>query len=308
MAEHVMALPRPVGGDAVPVTPIRLPRLLRQTLSADRRLTGSRRWGRPGTLRRPLFLLGAPRSGTTFLGDALGAVPAFSYHHEPVATKAITGGLLEGTWPAGLAHGGFALTYTMLLASSHGAGRRFCEKTPQNCFIVPQLASWFADAQFLHIVRDGRDAALSYAQKPWLAAASAGSGRHEPGGYPWGPYARFWVEPERRAEFEHTSDLHRCIWAWRLHVEAALSGLALLPAERSLEIRYEQLVVDPAGHAARLTDFLGLDQTNGGALATALAAADPGSVGRWRRELSMVDAEHVAAEAGALLERLSYGD
>jgi hypothetical protein len=253
-----------------------------------------------------VFLLGAPRSGTTFLGDSLGAVPSVSYHHEPVATKAVTGSLVEGDWSAARARRAFRLTYTVLLASGHGAGRRFCEKTPQNCFIVPQLAAWFPDATFVHIVRDGRDAALSYAAKPWLAAASAGSGRREPGGYSWGPYARFWVETDRRGEFETTSDLHRCIWAWRRHTEAAMAGAAALAPGRLLELRYEDLVADPAREGRRLGEHLQLSTQDIAHLTQALGAAQPGSVGRWRRELDATGASEVDREAGGLLRHLGY--
>ncbi len=296
----------PAAAQPRPVTAARFPGLLRATIRADRRQTGSRGWGRPGSLRRPIFLLGAPRSGTTFLGDSLGAVPQISYHHEPVATKAITGELVAGRWPPDQGRRAFQLTYLLLLAAGHGADKRFCEKTPQNCFLVPQLAAWFPDAQFVHIIRDGRDAALSYADKPWLASASAGSGRYEPGGYAWGPYARFWVEPARRAEFERTTDLHRCIWAWRRHTEAALDGTADLSADQLLEIRYEALVADPAAHAERLGDYLQLDSTGCAALALALALAKPGSAGRWRRELDTVGTAAVDLEAAGLLRRLGY--
>src|SRR5688500_13364140 len=39
-------------------------------------------------VRAPVFVLGAPRSGTSFLGDAVGALPELSYHYEPPLTKA----------------------------------------------------------------------------------------------------------------------------------------------------------------------------------------------------------------------------
>ena len=39
-------------------------------------------------LHRPIFIIGAPRSGTTFLGSCLGRMPEVSYHFEPRLTKA----------------------------------------------------------------------------------------------------------------------------------------------------------------------------------------------------------------------------
>src|SRR5947207_79174 len=42
-------------------------------------------------LHRPIFIIGAPRSGTTFLGDCIGRMPEVSYHFEPRLTKAAAG-------------------------------------------------------------------------------------------------------------------------------------------------------------------------------------------------------------------------
>lgn len=288
-----------------PLTPRALAKLVRATIGEDRAASGVHGWTAPGRIRGPVFLIGAPRSGTTFLGESLGAAPGISYHHEPIATKAVTGAVLDGRW-RGDGHRIFQLTYLLLLAASEGRGRRFSEKTPQHCFLIDRLASWFPDAQFLHIVRDGRDAALSHADKPWLAAASAGSGRREPGGYLWGPYPRFWVEPDRRAEFATTTDLHRCIWAWRRHTESALANGARLPAARYLEVRYERVVTDPGASATQIASYLGLSAADATGFGDRLRQANPNSVGRWRTELDPAGTEAIEGEAGQLLRRLGY--
>src|SRR5215213_3928585 len=60
----------------------------------ERRRLGPVPGPRPGPraldprLSEPVFVLGAPRSGTTFLGSRLGLVSEFSYHFEPRLTKA----------------------------------------------------------------------------------------------------------------------------------------------------------------------------------------------------------------------------
>lgn len=266
----------------------------------------------PG-IRRPLFVLGAPRSGTSFLGDALGGLACFSYHYEPPLTKAAARYVFCGLWGGRRARLTYRLTYRWLLGRHLAGDLRFAEKTPQNCFVVDFLAATFPDAQFVHIVRDGRDAALSYRDKPWLRADAAASGRREAGGYRHGPFARFWVEPERQGEFESTTDLHRCIWAWRRHVEAARGAGARLPRERFLEVRYEALCRDAPGECARLVRFLGLDgdlsRRFDGALLERLAAASPRSVGRHRAEwprLAAAERALVEGEAAALLGALGY--
>jgi hypothetical protein len=258
-------------------------------------------------LREPIFIIGAPRSGTTFLGTCIAALPGVSYHHEPVATK--TGGryVYEGRWGDARAARFFRLVYAWLMRIHLDGDLRFAEKTPSNAFIVPFLDRTFPDSRFIHIVRDGRDAALSHARTPWLAERSRGSGRVDTGGYAFGPYARFWVEPSRRAEFESTSDLHRAAWAWRRHTEAALEHGRGLGPERYLEVRYEDLVTSPVQEAERLLAFLCLDDPRSrSGLTDAVSAADARSIGGWRTQLSIDQIAVVQSEAGSLLMRLGY--
>src|SRR5690349_10382646 len=49
-------------------------------------------------LDRAVFVVGAARSGTTFLGDCVGHLPEISYHFEPPATKAAGRYVAEGMW------------------------------------------------------------------------------------------------------------------------------------------------------------------------------------------------------------------
>src|SRR5215831_19114852 len=114
-------------------------------------------------LRRPIFVIGAPRSGTTFLGSCLGRLPEVSYHFEPRLTKAAARCVYDGSWSARRGGAVFRLSYRALLLAALGGGRRFADKSPENSFVVPFLAAAFPGAQFVHLVRDGRDAAVSHA-------------------------------------------------------------------------------------------------------------------------------------------------
>ena len=128
-------------------------------------------------LRRPVFIIGAPRSGTTFLGNSLGRLPGISYHFEPRLTKAAARCVYDGSWSARRGGTVFRLSYGALLLATLDGGYRFAEKNPENSFLVPFLAAEFPDAQFVHIVRDGRDATVSHAEQPWLHADSAAAVR-----------------------------------------------------------------------------------------------------------------------------------
>jgi hypothetical protein len=257
-------------------------------------------------LHRPIFIIGAPRSGTTFLGSCLGRMPEVSYHFEPRLTKAAARCVYDGSWTERRCATVFRLSYSaLLLAGLHG-GRRFAEKNPENSFVVPFLAEAMPDAQFIHIIRDGRDAAVSHSEQPWLNAKSAGSGKRGRGGQLWGPAARWWVEPGRREDFAAVSDIVRSAWCWRRFTEAALDGLATLPAGKSIEVRYESVVSDPMRAADLLSGFLGTTPAGLDALRAGLSEAKPDSVGRWRKALDERQISDVQREIGPLLAQLGY--
>ena len=299
------------------LTPWRLATLTARGLVTDRRERRRDRATRPGgrrinpaaldpRLRAPVFVLGAPRSGTTFLGSCIGALPEVSYHFEPRVTKAAARLVYDGTWSERRAARVFRRTYRLLLLAAGHGGRRFVEKNPENCFVVPFLTRAFPDARFVQIIRDGRDVAVSHAEKPWLSAKSAGTGRRGRGGQAWGPWARWWVEPERAEEFEAASDLTRTAWSWRRFTDSARTALAKLPAERVLTVRYEDVVQRPQEAAETIAAFFGHSEPPA-SLRAALATADPSSIGRWRAALDDDGRADVEREAGALVQELGYG-
>ncbi len=319
-ASEWMAAAEAAGLDPAP-TPITLrslPDLALRTLRTEingRRALGRRLEPSAGrlvaslvpSLDRPVFLVGAARSGTTFLGEVLGALPEISYHHEPVATKAAARYLHEGLWSERRARAFYRMVYRWLLRVGLDGGRRFAEKTPWNTFLLPFLSRAFPGLQVIHIIRDGRDVAASHIRRPWLRADSATSGKREPGGYLYGPWAQWWVPEDQRRAFETGPDVVRMSMAWRLFTQAALrDGPALGPA-RYLELRYESLVQDPEAEAVRILGFLGIERpASRDAFLAAMRAADPSSVGSWRSTFDEVALEHLLADSGALLARLGY--
>jgi LPS sulfotransferase NodH len=114
----------------------------------------------------------------------------------------------------------------------------------------------------------------------------------------YGAHPRFWVERERWAEFSQVSDATRAAWAWRRYVTAA----GAVP-ERTIELRYEQLVADPAAAAAPVADALGVEPE---LVAERLARVHDRSAGRWRRDLTADQLADVEREAGETLVSLGY--
>ena len=172
---------------------------------------------------------------------------------------------------------------------------RGVEQTPETSFVLAAALRAYPSARAVHIVRDGRDVACSLLERGWLDADRTGQ---DDAGLTYGAHPRFWVEPERAVEFRSASEARRAAWAWRRYVTAARA----VP-ERTLEIRYEELVTDPEAVAGRLADNLGLDRRH---LTAQLSKAFARSVGRWKTDLTEEQLGEVEAEVGELLAELNY--
>jgi hypothetical protein len=241
----------------------------------------------------PIFVVGAPRSGTTFVAGALAAQDGIVDLGEVKPLKAAIPGLARLGEEAAAERIARILGLTRRLAL---AGRvRFVEQTPEVAFVAGAALRAFPGGRAVHKLRDGRDVVCSLLERGWLSAGRAGA---DDAHLPYGAHARFWVEPGRKDEFARASDATRAAWAWRRYVEAA-RGLG----DRALEVRYEAMVGEPDETAERLAAELGLDRD---ALAQALAAGHVRSVGRWRRDLSEEQVADVEREAGPLLRELGY--
>ena len=244
---------------------------------------------------RMVFVIGSPRSGTTFVGRSLGSLPGFVDLGEVAPLKAAIPELVR------LPPSEAAPRVRRILAATRRLGlvgsRRAVEQTPETTFVAEAVALAFPHAAFVHVVRDGRDVVSSLLERGWLNAGKSG---RDDAGHAYGPEARFWVEPERRDEFRTTSDARRAAWAWRRYVSAALALGA-----RPFELRYERLVDRPDEVATELAAFLGVPVAP---LATALQAAHGGSIGRHERDLDAQARADVLAEARDLLRELGFVD
>jgi hypothetical protein len=249
---------------------------------AERALAQRPRFGRE---ERLVFVVGCPRSGTTFLGRAIGGLPGFVDFGEVTP------------WKAALPSSPSAAELRRILERVRRLGLawglRGVEQTPETAHVIGAALEAYPEALAVHAVRDGRDVVCSLLERGWLNSDRGGT---DDAGLSYGAAARFWVEPERREEFERTSDAGRCAWAWRRYVEAA--RMVETP-ERMLEVRYEGL----AGEADRLAEFLDANVTS---THRVLDGFRDSSIGRWRRDLTPEQIADVEAEAGDLLRELDY--
>jgi hypothetical protein len=252
-----------------------------------------RRGRRRGREERLVFVVGSPRSGTTITASLLGSLPGFVDLDEVQPWKAAIPELLDRPEDETARRLRTILERVRRLALAHGL--RGVEQTPETSFVLGAALHAYPEAIAVHVIRDGRDVATSLLERGWLSASRSGA---DDARLAYGSHPRFWVEPERRDEFVSVSDATRAAWAWRRYVTAASSA-----PERTVELRYEQLVADPAAAAAPIADALGVDAE---LVARRLGQVHDRSAGRWRRDLTAEQLADVEREAGATLVSLGY--
>jgi hypothetical protein len=262
------------------------------TRVARRGLRAGQRLPSPRSEERLAFVLGSPRSGTSFTGGALGSQPGWVDLGEVPLLKAAVPQLAAQPVDEQ------ARAVRRILDRVRGLGLvrglRCVEQNPETAFVLAGALRAYPQATAVHVIRDGRDVACSLLERGWLGGRTGVDDANQS----FGSYARFWVEPERREEFEHASEARRAAWAWRRYVTAARA----VP-ERTVDLRYEALVADPLAEAERVAAALGAPPDP---LRAAFAEVHDESLGRWRRDLSPDQLRDVEAEAGPLLAELGY--
>ena len=158
---------------------------------------------------------------------------------------------------------------------------RFMEKTPSNCFRVPFVQAVLPEALFLHVVRDGREVTRSALRMwtkrpdkralrrrlfnlevplrdaPFYAAAVlrdvVGRQLFPENAFVWGP-----LFPGIREVREQQGVVAACAMQWRESVAAALDGLAHVPADQQMTVRFEDIIADPEGSVKAIMEFFEL--------------------------------------------------
>jgi hypothetical protein len=243
---------------------------------------------------RLVFVVGSPRSGTTFVAGAIGGQPGFVDLGEVLPLKAELPEL--ASLPADAAARRLRAIVERVRLLGLARGSRAVEQTPETAFLVEAALLAYPRARVVHVVRDGRDVVCSLLERGWLSPGRTDSDDARLG---FGPHARFWVEEERRDEFPRVSDATRAAWMWRRYLTAARGH------DSAIELRYEALAAGPQAAATDVARFLGSDP---GPLAEGFAEVHARSVGRWREELTAEQLADVEREAGALLRELGYSE
>lgn len=274
-----------------------------------------------GRKAAPVFVVGCPRSGTTVLYHMLLSAGGFAvYRSESNVFNLLAprfGGMrsardrkaLMDAWlnsilfrVSGLdrdriaarvmeecRNGGDFLRIVMgEVAQSQGV-ERWADCTPEHVLHMEEIKREIPDALFIHIIRDGRDVALSYLKQGWAYPL------------PWDRSDQFGV-----------AGLY---WNWIVGRGREL-GKSL--GQDYYEVRFEELVTHPQETLARLGVFIGHDLDYETIQRVGIGSvSEPNSsfgdeagvfdpVERWRSKLSPPEVADFEALAGDRLEELGY--
>jgi hypothetical protein len=210
-------------------------------------------------MQPPVFIVGCPRSGTSFLYHLLLSAGGFAEFHtqmnaydvlEPIygplntaknkarmmrdwlqskafQVSGLDAAQIEAKVMTECNHAGDFLRIVMNEVACAQNVDRWADSTPTNIPHMLRIASDFPDAKFLHIIRDPRDIALSLERRKWSRPL------------PW--------------------DKDRALLAaglyWKWIVRRGREYGALLSA-KYMEVRYEDLVRRPGEILADVGDFL----------------------------------------------------
>lgn len=263
----------------------------------------------------PFFIVGSARSGTTLLRLMLNAhpdvaVPPESRFVVELWTEAPRVNVREllaklaahprfQAWDLPIEmvehelDGAAEAPYSVAIEAAYRAyarvngKKRWGDKTPRYVESIPLLAKLWPDSRFVHLVRDGRNVALSYADVPF------------------GP-----------------KNVVKAAQLWASRVRMGIEAGRELEHGRYLEIRYEDLVDDAEGEAKDLCEFLGLEFDSGmldyterarGAVLPRAKKYNPhvaerpiSKVRSWEESMPAAQVEVFEAVAGDVLSELGY--
>lgn len=279
----------------------------------------------PDSHSGPIFIVGAPRSGTTMLQYMLRSHPRLSlptgesHFFIPLHRRAAEFGdlsaranirkVLEAMYTQSAEFletdlHGLRFDIERLADDLHSEGRhtvrdivaglfeknaagegkaRWGDKTPYYVLQLPRIFDWFPDAQVIHLIRDGRDVALS------LFA--------------------------RAHDFAVYNTYHAAKY-WEQYVTVGAEHGRKLGPERYMELRYEDILDDQRGSMSRVCDFLGEEfqesvidfkkAGNAGKTPLVQESVRQANQEKWRKKMTQRQIEVFESAAGSTLKAFGY--
>lgn len=241
-------------------------------------------------IQKPLFLVGAERSGTTLLRLMLNSHPKIKWCGEfEFVVDLVTE---KGQWPDLECYYKWLETHRIFLKQNflidpkldypslvksfldqerHRTNKLFVGATVHRHF--DHLLRIWSGARFVHIVRDPRDVARSCIARGWAGNT--------------------WVGIDR----------------W-LHAEQLWEQLkAQLAPDQYCEVQYEALVKDPESVLSRLCEFIGTPYDSAMLRYpeyTTYSAPDTSAIYQWKKKMKAREVQLVEAQAAKLLVKRGY--
>jgi tetratricopeptide (TPR) repeat protein len=182
--------------------------------------------------RKPVFVVGMMRSGTSLTEQILASHPAIAgagelyfwsdvmRRHESQVRREVLGGPIRQK---------LATDYLGALSGYSADAARVVDKAPPNSDYLGVIHSVFPNARIIYMQRDPIDTCLSCYFQPFPATLS------------------------------FSTDLSDLAHYYREHQRLIAHWQAVLPPGTILNVPYEELVADQEGWTRRMIDFLGLD-------------------------------------------------
>lgn len=291
----------------------------------------------PPNMATPLIIIGAPRSGTNMLRDALCRLSNFAtwgcdeinyiwrYGNRQTLSDAIPASAANPKIANFIRHQFEKIECDLPRQSTRP--NWIVEKTCANSLRIPFVDRCIPHAKYIFLVRDGRDAIASAMQR-WQSKPESKyllrKARHIPPQdilhygmryltnlshrflsaekrfSTWGPMT------EELRTMAATGPLHQvCARQWKTCVEKAQEALSLLGPEKYWMIRYEDLVQKPHDAFRDLFEFLETDvsQSEIERMSHGLTTS---SIGRWNTQLPEDIAREVENQIAQLLVDYGY--
>jgi hypothetical protein len=276
-------------------------------------------------VHQPVFVVGAPHSGTDIVGRALKAAPGFHVTiGQPSVLRVVYAfarrpSMHQGRSEAAAAvlRDAFAQAWQVTPSSCLECGRdcraaaglsasvgpcvdvrgleRFGDASPDLIYCAEALTAAFGDARIVQVIRDGQDVVASMLDDPGVMAWFRPSFVNTDTEFP-NPF--FGIETSEDLDvWPSLSAAAKCALRWRWSVRLAARLHRELPAAQLKTIRYEHLLKQPRAAISELSEFTGVKVSH-----TMIPARKPTS----GAALGTDQIAEISKVAGEELRRLGY--